>query len=160
MSSASLTATSINPYALLTTTSMANDYFGSQAFGTGLYNTQASSNTIQNASSNTFKNIFKSEPDNAASQLLQNYYFSKIMNSSNGTVSAAGSQDSNQTTPSYYDYLYAAQIANMFSNNIPLLFSTNTSYINNDYFANQAFSSGCSINNTNTGNSGNISYSA
>ena len=147
--------------------SMAHDYFGSQAFGTNITGTtqqaaQAAqtqtAQTVQTSQEQSVQNIFET-PKTQASSLLQAFaYYKELQNSSqvsdgssqtvsdtnqpadNSQVQASSSQTTN-TMPTIQDYYMAAMIANQFANDIPLLYS-NTSFVDNDYFAKNTFLSG------------------
>lgn len=88
---------------------MANDYFGSQVFGSNPFGYQ------QNRPN------FTSAPNDLASSLVQQY---------------AGANNA-QAAPTMQDYVYATQVANMFANQTATL-SPYTSFTQNDIFAQQA----------------------
>lgn len=143
---------------------MANDYFGSQAFGENIYNTsaQTTAQTTSQASTPTIQDIY-GQPDNIASALLQSYISAKSgsTNSSSAASSVITSSQS-QTMPTIQDYYYATQIANQFGNQTPLI-SPYSSYTQTDYFAQQAIpvfnNTTNNVNNTNS-SAANISYAA
>lgn len=98
-----------NMYGLSYGPSMSNDYFGSQVFGNNTMNFQGNSAT------------FSTQPNDLASALVQQY--------------AGATNSTGQLTAQ--SYAMANQIANMYTSNIPSLFS-NTSFVQNDIFAQQA----------------------
>lgn len=99
-----------NIYAQIGQPSMANDFWGSQIFGTNPFGYQ------QN------QPMFTSEPNDLASLLVQQH---------------AGASNV-QTAPTMQDYMYATQVANMFANQTAML-SPYTSFTQNDIFAQQTF---------------------
>ena len=93
------------------TGAMATDFFGSQAFG----------NPMQMPAAPSF---MTQQPDDVASALVQQNY---AQNNPSFMGTAGASME---------DYARATQIANQFANCQPLM-SPNTSYFQNDYFAQQ-----------------------
>lgn len=102
-------AVNTNAYATSFIPQMANDYFGSQIFGSNPFGYQQNQPRFTTAS-NDF-----------ASLLVQQH---------------AGAANV-QTAPTMQDYVYATQIANMFANQTAML-SPYTSFTQNDIFAQQA----------------------
>lgn len=98
-----------NMYANAFSTPMANDYFGSQVFGTNPFGYQQQSAPI-----------FESAPNNIASALVQEYANSQYTSS----------------IPTLQDYAQATQIANMFAGQNAMM-TPYTSFTQNDIFAQQ-----------------------
>lgn len=91
-------------------TTMANDYFGTQVFGSNPFGFQQP------------QVAFTTAPNDLASMLIQQH-----ANSSNAS-----------SAPTMQDYVSATQIANMFSNQNATL-APYTSFTQNDIFAQQSF---------------------
>lgn len=107
----SVNAYANNMYGLSFGPSMANDYFGSQVFGNNSMNVQSSGP------------VFTKAPNDLASYLIQQH--------------AAANNVTVQSQPTWQNYAMATQIADMYTSNIPPLFS-GTSFMQNDIFAQQA----------------------
>ena len=99
-------------------TSMANDFFGAQAFGGGFQVNPAQQVSFLGQGNGSL-----------ASNILQEYCLSQ---------GGCGMTSAGLRTPTMQDYYMASQVANMFANNTPLLSST-TSFTNTDLFAQQVF---------------------
>ena len=118
-----------NPYLAMSQTSMANDFFGAQAFGTASLFSQN-----YNAAPQISNAGLGEGSGTLASAILQNYYATQ---NSNRYVAMQGVNPSaNYRTPTVEDYCKATQIANMFANNTPLI-NPNTSFFEKDMFAQQ-----------------------
>ena len=104
------TSTNANMYTNSFVPQMSNDFFGSQIFGSNPFGFQ------QN------QPAFTSGPNDLASLLVQQ----------------ATASNNVSTAPTMQDYVYATQVANMFSNQTAML-SPYTSFTQNDIFAQQAF---------------------
>ena len=110
---------------------MANDFFGSQAFG---------KQTVQQNTplANETPSVFVEEPKNEASAVLQAY-----MNETNlanqkqqNTYNTQKATQTNNIPPAtVQDYIAATQIANQFANSNNILISPYDAYHQNDFFA-------------------------
>ena len=110
-----VTPQTTNPYGL--NLSMANDYFGSQYFG-----------SVFNRASNS-PSFLSQAPRNSASALLQAY--------------AKANGGANIGAPTAQDYYLATQIANQFANN-QYMISPYSSFFQNDMFAQKLVNPGLS----------------
>ncbi len=118
-----------NPYLTMSQTSMANDFFGSQAFGTTPIFAQAQVGTVTPSI-----NKLGEGSGSLASIILQNYYASK--NGISGSAIQNNQAANFMRTPTVQDYYTATQIANVFANNTPLI-NPNTNFFEKDMFAQQ-----------------------
>jgi len=174
------TTNTTNPYdinSLYSTSSMANDYFGSQVFGNGIGSTgitaaactQGNVNTTAGAAAQTTGTTIQDiygQPDNIASALLQSYMASTDPNyaqtntaATTTATTAAANTSTAAAAPTMQDYIIATQVANQFANAAPLT-STSTAYTSNDYFAQQAFGTQNLNNNQTNSQTANINYAA
>ena len=155
--------------------SMAHDFFGSQAFGPSIYTTSAQSNAgqtqqpqAQTSPENYEIFVLNENPQNLASYLLNEHLImqqeqalaamGKLKTADNSTAQQTTTESSTETTesssettsapktmPTAQDYYMATQIANQFKNMIQYQ-SSNTPYVDRDYFAQSTFSSNGSSN--------------
>ena len=110
---------------------MANDYFGSQAFGN---DTATQSQPVAQET----PSVFITEPTNEASAVLQTYMnetnsADQKQQNTNNTQNAT--QTNNIPPATMQDYIAATQIANQFANSNDILISPYDAYHQNDFFA-------------------------
>ena len=127
-----------NQCGALSQTSMANDFFGSQAFGVQFPNVKSNTPVKENV---------KIE----GSGTLESAIFQQYLANQNGSANVEQQVQPAQPlrTPTVQDYYMATQIANMFASDVPLI-SNSTSFTQNDFFAQRQFLQ----------NNQNLSYSA
>jgi hypothetical protein len=153
------TSSADNLYGYMSVPTMANDFFGAQAFGnnytvantTGV-TTSASvpqqtaqvQQTVQAQPTVEIPNIFDVEPDNYASAILQQFALSQIPSTSQAqptqtsqTAQISQTNGNAYANASMNDYLKAQQIANLFVNDTPMV-SPYTTYFQRDMFAQRA----------------------
>ena len=143
-----------NPYLALSQTSMSNDFFGAQAFGKSLYNTQTTATVQQPVA--VQQPAQAQAPQGAqpvlGSGTLASAIFQQYLMSQNGiqtppqapqtqTVTDTQSNVSvtpGKTAPTMQDYYMASQIANAFAGSTPIIYNP-SGFVQNDVFAQQYF---------------------
>lgn len=133
--------TMYNPYFNLGQASMANDFFGSQAFGHSLYATPQNFGNLQAypqaVTTQSVPNL-DAASGSVASAILQQYC--QAQNSALSPAYANPAQNAGNRMLTLQDYATATQIANMFSANAPLI-NPNTNFFQKDMFAQQLIQS-------------------
>ena len=123
-------STAMNMYSPTSSqTSMATDFFGSQAFGNGIVTPQVTPQAVS-----------QPQAAPAGNGTLASAIFQEYLASQNGVQTQAPQVSTAvpTRTPTIEDYYIASQIANKFANDIPLMSAT-TGFTNNDFLAQQVF---------------------